>query len=315
MTEPVDSGDRIRLMIPAGRHFSFQLSRPAAFLVLAVSLAVSAAVSVWAVRRSGRGDAESAGAGVAPGPKWVTPVLPEALDGGVFAGSGSGPRPVGELARRFRLAGTFFVISDSGEESRRAVVDDSRDRTQKVLAEGDAIGDVSMVRIYQDHVVLRRLGAEEELWLNFSRPDRTVSDTNTAIRVASAGGQADKAARFGGNKVGDNRWVFSRDSLMGYYRTLTDNPERLVTVFDSLKPVYESGRINGYRLGVEGERDFFDAVGLREGDVVLKANSLEMSNRRRAEFLIQQFVDGKSNAYVLDVNRDGQDVRLVYEIR
>jgi type II secretion system protein C len=284
--------------------------------VLAVSVVLSVAVSGWAIRRSGGGAGASHGSPAVARPEWVRPTLPEALDGSVFAGgSGQGPRPIGELAKRFRLAGTFFVISDSGEESRRAVVDDSKDRSQKVLAEGDAIGDVSMVRIYQDHVVLRRLGAEEELWLNFSRGERTVADTNSAARVAAAVGPTDRSGRFGGRKVGENRWVFSRDSLMAYYRTLTDNPERLVTVFDSLKPVYESGRINGYRLGLEGERDFFDAVGLVEGDVVLKANSLEMTNRRRAEFLIQQFVDGKSNAYVLDVNRDGRDVRLTYEIR
>jgi hypothetical protein len=249
--------------------------------------------------------------------KWANPELPAGLDDKVFAGgSASGRTVAGELARRYRLAGTFFVLSDDGTESRRAVVDDSASQVQKVVAEGDTLGDVSVVRIFQDHAVLRRGGIEEDLWLTFVLGEGAAEKTNAPVAAASGAANDGPAAKFGGRKIGDNRWVFSRASLMDYYGTLSDNPERMVAVFDSLKPMYtDGGRINGYRLGVEGEGDFFDAVGLRQGDIVYRANSLDMTNRRRAEFLIKQFVDGNSNAYVLDIRRGDEDLKLIYEIR
>ena len=90
----------------------------------------------------------------------------------------------------------------------------------------------------------------------------------------------------------------------------------MLQVFDSLKPIYDSNdKITGYRVGIEGEQDFFDAVGFRENDVVRKVNSLDMTNRNRAEFFIRQFAQEKLSAIVIDVERDGEPRRLVYQVR
>ncbi len=120
---------------------------------------------------------------------------------------------------------------------------------------------------------------------------------------------------FGGRQVSENRWVFSRQKLLEYYGQLRDEPERLVKVFDSLKPVYTDDRkISGYRLKAEGERAFFDAVGLREGDVIRSVNSIKMTNRRRAEMMIRDFVENRSSAFVFEVERDGKPQRQIYSV-
>jgi len=89
-----------------------------------------------------------------------------------------------------------------------------------------------------------------------------------------------------------------------------------VALFDSLKPVYEeAGGIEGYRVGIEGEGGFFEAAGLVEGDVVRRVNSMRMTNRRRAEYFIGEFVADRANVFVLDIERGNEKKKLIYQVR
>jgi hypothetical protein len=149
------------------------------------------------------------------------------------------------------------------------------------------------------------------LWLSFSRSQGPAGSVTNG-----AGDYAGGDGRFGLRQTGSNRWVFGRDPLMQYYKELMDQPERLVAVFDSLKPSYTpQGKIDGYRLNVEGEGEFFKAAGLREKDIVRSVNSLPMTSRRRAENFIKQFVTDNASAFVLEVERDGSVKKLIYEMR
>lgn len=220
---------------------------------------------------------------------------------------------VGRLAKRFRLAGTFFQYgADTSNEVRRAVLDDLEKQTQYIVSENDTVADVRVVSILAERIVLADGNGESELWLSFMR-----SGTNGALAAESGMDDSPVSYPYGVRQIGENRWVFNRNRLIDYYRELMDEPERLVKVFDSLKPVYaaDNRSITGYHLGVEGERAFFDAVGLREGDVVRTVNSVPMTNRRRAEFFIKEFVANRANAFVIDVERQGEAQRLVYEVR
>lgn len=225
------------------------------------------------------------------------------------------------LAARFRLAGTFFAYSEGVREgtndTRKAILDDLRSGAQRIVSENERIGEVEVVKIFRDRVVLRDSVGEEQLWLSFSpRGPVAVATAGTNDPAVARADLPVQPNRFGGNQVGENRWVFSRQALLDYYQDLRDEPERLVKVFDSLKPVYdENRRISGYRLGIEGEREFFEASGMKEGDIVRSVNHMEMRNRKRAEFLITQFIMDQANGFLFDVERDGQPVKLTYEIR
>ena len=96
-----------------------------------------------------------------------------------------------------------------------------------------------------------------------------------------------------------------RQAVLDYYQELLDEPERMVTVFDSMKPLYDDRRkITGYVLDVEGEGNFFKAVGLRPGDVVHKVNSVPMTSRRWSDYFINEFSQNRLNVVVMDVERD-----------
>lgn len=223
----------------------------------------------------------------------------------------------GPLSNRFRLAGTFVAYGALTDDKRKAILDDLRAGSQVVVDENDTVVDVQVARIYRDHVLLRCGGVEEELWLSFRGSERVQRGGVVASGTNNAADNAGEAPLpFNGKRVGEYRWVFGREALLDYYSTLRDEPERLVAVFDSLEPVYaDGGNIEGYRVNIKGEKEFFDAVGLVQGDVVRAVNTMQMTNRRRAEYFIREFIYDRANAFVLDVERGGQPTKLTYQVR
>ena len=222
----------------------------------------------------------------------------------------------GSLGSRYRLAGTF-MSSDAGGERRKAVLDDLTARKQLVLSEQDVFDGIRVVSIFRDSVILASSHGEERISLSFLSKSVTVPwRADLSVTGREEGAQLGEFDKYGGRQIGENSWLFRRQSVLDYYTELMENPERLVRVFDSLKPVRDqSGTISGYRLGVEGEADFFKSTGISENDVIRSVNSVPMTNRRRAESFIKDFVQNRVNAFVMDVERDGRTNRFVYQVR
>ena len=308
-----EGGYRIRLMNPPARHFSSsRLPDAATFAVVAATIALAA----LAARRLQRPRLD-------PPP---TPAAAEALapDPGalgaiakVMAPSSDAARP-GELARRFRLAGTILGMSNSGAEEPIAILDDRVTVSQSLVTRSqEVVPGVVLTQVRLGSVVLSGPAGDEEIFL-----EKTTAIATAAGKPAgsSAGSDVTPASRFGGREVFPNRWEFSRDTLLDYYSELRDEPERLLSIFDSMDPVYVANpdgtrRIEGYVVGVEGEPDFFAAAGLADGDIVRSVNSLEMTNRRRAEAFIKNFVEGTVSTFVLEVERNGKKTKQVYQVQ
>lgn len=251
----------------------------------------------------------------------ATPLPPDAWQ--AIRTAGRPPATGGPLAERFRLAGTFFLYGEATEdgnpqERRRAILDDLSAKAQLLVQENQEVDGYLITRIEQDRIRLQRDGTEYELTLSFS-------PVSGAALAAQPGGQksenvsmedmpALETSRFG-KRVGENRWVMKRDELLRYYAELLDDPERIANVYASLKPEYKENEIQGYYLNTEGEGDFFRAIGLQEGDVVRRVNSMRMVSQRRAEYFISEFMKNRVNALVFDVERDGNEQKLIYLIR
>ena len=284
-----------------------------ALLALAALLALRLALA----GRGARAVAERPAAVVAEPFRW-----PELAAGAwnVFR-SGAAPAPAapaGQLAARYRLAGVFLILGDPdavGAEHRCAILDDVQEQRQILAGEGEDVGSARVVRVAADHVVLSADGREETLAL--------VAGTLAGRGGSGAAGApaADAAkiletTRFG-NRVGETRWEINKAAVLEYYREMMDNPERLAGLFNAMEPDRDvEGKVAGYRLNVaRGEKDFYTQVGLRDGDVVRKVNSMRMTSQRRAEYFIGEFVQDRLGAVVIDVERDGQPQKLVYLVK
>ena len=214
----------------------------------------------------------------------------------------------------FRFAGSFFFSEGNSETLRRGVLSHLPENRQEIVSEGVVVAGVRVKRIAEDHIVLEKDGVEGMLTLGGGGNGVTRSYLDQAEAGKTAGER--RQTRFG-EQTGDGVWTLQKQALQGYYEELLDEPERLLQVFDSMRPLYaEDGKsIEGYQLQAVGEQEFFDAVGIREGDVVRKVNALPMTNRGRAEFFIRQVVQDRVSAIVVDIEREGGPKRLVYELR
>ena len=221
---------------------------------------------------------------------------------------------LGPLARRFRLAGTFFAAS-SYQHSRKAIIDDIQKRAQCLVAEGDTLDqNIVVVSIFRDRVVLRDGGNDEQLWLSFAGGDKPATSAAGRESAITPGQEDATLGRFG-KRTGERRWVLQRSAVLRYYQELLNNPDRLAKVFESLKPVYQTGKIAGYTLDVEGEGDVFRAFGLKQGDIIRQVNSMPMVSQSRAEYFINEFVKDRVNGFVIDIERAKKPEKMIYLVR
>jgi len=221
---------------------------------------------------------------------------------------------------RYRLAGTFFAMNMKRDtvcpdDRRTAIIDDKQTGSQLIVQEGETIGGIKILKIYPEKILVNDGSGEYELVLNFTTTKPVLGKAESQS-LQKKGNIQDKSNWLGGQRVGENSWVFNRNKLLDYYQQLMDDPERLLKVFDSLKPIYnENNNITGYRVGIEGEKEFFDAIGFKEGDVVRSVNTMKMTSRQRAEYFINEFIRNRVNAFLIEVERDGKTNKFLYHVR
>lgn len=230
------------------------------------------------------------------------------------------------LAQRFRLAGIFCwtPTETSGTGTvRKAIIDNMLVKPMKesVAIEGDVIDGIVVVRILEKSVILRDGTLEEELFLAFAGAGTgTVVSASSAAGVqAGSLGKAVYTNRFGAY-MGESRWVMNRDGLLAYVQELADSPARAEKLFESMAPVYGQGPggrrvVEAYKLKVTGEKEFYDSIGLVDGDIVRKVNGEPVTSKQRAMQWINSFRSGAESAFIMDIERDGKPVKLEYMMR
>lgn len=252
----------------------------------------------------------------APVPEWSAPLEFEPAAWKVFKSlEGGATAAAGSLGQRFRLAGTFSVFAENTDKNQRAILDDFAKKTQHLVGEGDAIDDVTVASIFNDHVVLRAGETEETLWLSFQGSGESSPATGQPVTAAAPEEKVFEENKFG-KRVGEKRWVLSKQALLEYYQEILDDPERITNLYASLRPDYsKEGQILGYVYDPQGEREFFKAMGIQEGDTIRKVNSMIMKSQSRAEYMLGEFIQNRLNTVVIDYERNGTADKMIYLIR
>jgi len=265
----------------------------------------------------------SGGPAQAAAPAADAPAAPAAAPADPLAGladvlAPAAPADPGALARRFRLAGVVRGAAPMAILDDRVAVRQSIATLRAEVAPGIVLTDVR-----DDGVTLAGPDGEEDLAIERAAPRAVAAAAAPAAAAPDApppepGSRAAAAARFGGYEDFPGRWVYDKRKVLDYYEELRAEPERLLQVFDSMDPVWvEDGdgerRIEGYRVGVEGEAELFAAAGLKDGDVVKSVNDLAMTRRDRAERMIAAFIEGRGTMFVLEIERDGRTFKQVID--
>lgn len=223
--------------------------------------------------------------------------------------------------KRYRLAGTYQVFHEGDMQKQKAIVDDTQENRQRILAAGDSFGELSIVEIYEDYLEVTYEGEATQLHLSYS----AAFSSNTAATEDTTEGSK-KITKFIdlpaletndlGKRVGENQWVMKRDALEGYYNEMLNDPERLANLYMSFRPDFNvDEKVAGYQLNMVGEKDFLNKMGLKENDVIRQVNSMNMTSQRRAEYFIGSFARKEMNAMVLDIERNGKKEKLIYMFR
>lgn len=300
-------------MTPTGSRLNLPLVWTTLALAISVLGSAAVAVNTWRIGHVSVSAKTSSMSGASASSLATAPT-------DVLADLGLGvARSNADPVQDIRLVGTYFVYDEMGTNSvRHAIVAGVNNSIQSTdLVVGDQIAGYGVTKIERDVVTVERLADRAIFLLRLASPD-AVKPGGREMASGGRPGDPSRVARamsFGG-QIASNHWVMNRQELMSYYQELRDDPVRLVKVFDTMKPLRDAaGKITGYTVGIEGEKEFFDAVGLHEGDVVRKANGRPMTNRRFAEQLIASGVRGDANAFVLEVERNGVTDKQTYQIR
>ena len=214
-----------------------------------------------------------------------------------------------DVSERFRLV-TVSLAADPTLSM--AFIENRAAGTQKCYHAGDIVEEgVSVVEILDAGVVIAT--SRGTFLLTFGSATSLRDGNSAAVGPAAAGDAAATLQKFGGRRTGTNEWHFSRAAVMDYYEELKSRPERLVAVFDTMAPIYNSEReIEGYKVDIQGEAEFFKAIGFNQGDIVREVNGIPMTNRRAAENLIRRYADDDLDFIVIKMERDGKPVQQVY---
>jgi hypothetical protein len=231
---------------------------------------------------------------------------------------------------RWQLAGTFQTYDEAGREDSEplpthalALVEDLQEGRQRLVGIGDFLGEFEVGEIGVDRIRLRRGGRGWELSLTgviatLGAPLPSVESAETAgPRIEDL--PALETSRFG-KRISENQWVIERQEVFRYAEEIMGNPLRATRLFHSFSQVAAADAgpesdDSGFRLGMKGEQDFFRDLGLRDGDIIRKVNSMNMRNQTRAEYLVREFMRSRMSAVVLDVEREGATSQQIYIIR
>ncbi len=222
--------------------------------------------------------------------------------------------PADDITKRYRYIGWSVVTNE--DASATAFIEDLKMDRQYMVHENEQLNDMTIRAIFQEKVVVLHEGREKILRWSFSNPwqqDRTLNaDTQGEAPDQK---EEDAGNRFGIQK-GQYQWVFRRVALEEYYHEMLDNPERLVNLFETFRPVRDEQRhIQGYVIDPVGEEAFLHDIGLQTGDVVRKVNSIRMVSQNRAEYFIAEFLKERLNAVVIEIEREEKPIKLIYMIR
>ena len=261
--------------------------------VLGLALGVQAALIATDLVSAGRTPAPAAATPLSPAQRLITSRLAgaHALDPAAIANAhlfGAAPASLRDAANAPQtniplvLTGT---IAGNDPQNGLAILGQSA-QTAKVYAVGDTVpGGAKLHSVYSDRVVIDRDGQLESLTLPHQ----------------SAGSAPPPSAGV----------LPANSSIERMRRMITEQPGLLTDVLRP-QPVFDHGKMNGFRIFPGRDRAAFLRLGLRPGDQVIAINGTPLDDRDRGEEILHTL--SSSSEARLTIMRAGQQQDLSLNI-
>ena len=183
------------------------------------------------------------------------------------------------------LAGTIAT-----QDPKRGVAIISDGGASKVYAVGDRIGGASLHSVYLDHVILDRGGALETLLLP---------------RLPGPGMRGPPVVRRTG---GDPRTVAAVENIRRMVQqdpSILDQVMRVVPSYDSA-----AGKLRGFRAYPGRNRQIFNKLGLKPGDLVTAINGTALDDPQRSQDVFNTIQTSDHVTVTLERGGQKQDITL-----
>ena len=220
----------------------------------------------------------------------------------IAEGAASASHPV---LTELRLLGTY-----SGPVS-FAVFEKTGSAEQEVFRAGQSVFDSGTLLAIEDGKAKLSAGGSEVTFTVFrEQMPSSISDMGgSSVEVPDAvDGQSTGPGSRYTEKVAENSWVIDRkmvaNSLNDMSRVMTDA---------RLTPRVSGGRVEGFLVTEIKTRGIFDAIGLKNGDVLTKINGYDIDSPEKAVQVLSA-LRGQTNIN-LDILRAGKPKSLHYTIR
>lgn len=263
---------------------------------LLVIVSYSAAITTWQAVSMLHGPEESVIVGkvsprMTPSQGLRQPPPAGGLFGAADSGSGGATTTAPDTSLNLTLSG---VIAADDPAIALAFISVAGAQEKSYAINEQVAGGAIVKEIYQDRVILSRNGRFETLRMPQSFGGILLEEETVQPGIA--------------NKVNAIKPAVTSQEVQKYKQQLLTAPNELAGLIRQ-RPVKRNGKIAGYRLFPGSDRDLFNRLGLKPGDIVTAVNDLPLTDPASAMALYGQLPT--MGQLSIKLERGGQPMDLV----
>lgn len=223
-------------------------------------------------------------------------------------------------ALRLRLKGTVCSIPSFSY----AVIEDLSSRREELYRLGDMVAGARIVRIERNQVVIERRGNKEVLaayeegmlaWEGGEEISPLYPPTRTSRSGPMVLGEKEMVAATEAASMIMERLQLDRQNLSPSPSDLTEavSGANQALTETEIKPCLVDGKLEGFQVVEIQPGSIYERIGLRPGDIIEDINGYQINSIQNA-FQVYEMLQ-KESVIIVSVERDGQPVTLIYEIK
>jgi general secretion pathway protein C len=243
----------------------------------------------------------------------VFPGLPESFTPTTSAKIATASAPQADIAgvlKKLLLTGTY--VSGNARRESFAVFIKTDGRTQESFRIGDTVfGLGTLSTVSGDHAGVT-VGTQE-LFFKMPATEKATKFTPTLPRATAlrAGTEAKQRASGPVNysqKISETEWVINQDAVLNAMENMSS-----ILSDARMTPLTINGKIAGFRVTEIRPRGIFDALGLKNNDILKRVNNYDMTSPERA-IQVLSALKGERN-FTIDIERAGKKMNLSYRVK